>query len=82
MGLKSLRKVIFIHHPLLNDKNGLKLSKSESSISIKELRNKYSKPNYIYKLFAKWLNLKYSSINNLDDLKNSFNNLNFENFEI
>jgi len=64
----------FIHHQLINDNSGNKLSKSAGSLSLKMLREKHPSPVWIYQETAKSLSLPFQQIRTLDDLKEVFRN--------
>ena len=64
--------VKFVHHLLIKNELGKKLSKSSGDHSLKFLQNKYSSPTIIYKQSAEILNLPFKDIQNLDDLKEVF----------
>ncbi len=62
----------FVHHMLMKDESGEKLSKSSGNHSLKYLRNKYTSPAIIYQQSAEILNLPFKDIQNLQDLKEVF----------
>ena len=62
----------FIHHPLINDNSGNKLSKSAGAFSLTSLREKHQSPMWIYQETAKFLRLPFQHIRTLDDLKEVF----------
>ena len=64
----------FIHHQLINDKSGNKLSKSAGAFSLTSLREKHQSPVWIYQETAKSLRLPFQHIQTLDDLKEVFRN--------
>ena len=64
----------FIHHQLINDNSGNKLSKSAGAFSLTNLREKYQSPLWIYQETAKSLGLPFKHIRTLDDLKEVFRN--------
>lgn len=47
-------KITFLHHPLITENDGTKLSKSEGAYSLKAMRAKDSSPNQILDGFEKW----------------------------
>ena len=57
----------FLHHPLLLDDDGNKLSKSAGSTSVKELKKAGVKPAFIYRKVAEYLQIqaKPDTLNNL-----------------
>ena len=59
----------FLHHKLINDKFSKKLSKSNGSLSLKKIRERYPSAVFIYRQVGKLLNLPYQQINTLEDLK-------------
>ncbi len=54
LGLKEFGKTRFIHHPLLQDKEGNKLSKSAGSLSLKAMRESGITAEEVYRLFENW----------------------------
>ena len=64
----------FIHHQLINDNSGNKLSKSAGAFSLTSLREKHLSPVWIYQETAKSLRLPFQHIRTLDDLKEVFRN--------
>ena len=73
-------KNTFYHHSLFKNTEGVKFSKSEGAISLKEWRKTHQSPLELYKKAAEWLGFSpkiVESIENLDDLilwiKNTFN---------
>jgi len=55
LGFSSFSKAYFLHHPLLRDLNGEKLSKSAGALSIRELRKASSSPSDILSQIAQML---------------------------
>ncbi|MBI1221750.1 MAG: tRNA glutamyl-Q synthetase [Bacteroidetes bacterium] len=53
----NFREIHFIHHPLLNDAEGNKLSKSKGSTALKNLREKGENPGELIQRFCRWMNL-------------------------
>jgi glutamyl-tRNA synthetase len=68
-------EVIFYHHPLLRDPNGLKLSKSAGSLSLQALRQKWQSPAPLYRALAEVLQIKPARVNNAADLLAAFSPL-------
>jgi glutamyl-tRNA synthetase len=68
-------EVIFYHHPLLRDPNGLKLSKSAGSLSLQALRQKWQSPTPLYRALAEVLQIKPARVNNAADLLAAFSPL-------
>ena len=58
----------FVHHMLLKNESGRKLSKSSGDHSLKSLRNKYNRPTIVYQQIAKILGLQFEDIQTLTDL--------------
>ncbi|MBK6994419.1 MAG: hypothetical protein IPH31_05675 [Lewinellaceae bacterium] len=54
-------KIKFLHHPLLLDEAGEKLSKSAGSSSLKSLRDAGLGPESVFQLIGKWLGLEGDS---------------------
>ena len=48
------QEITFLHHPLIPDKNGVKLSKSEGSLSLKHLREEDPSPQKVIDQFESW----------------------------
>ncbi|HWB64432.1 MAG TPA: glutamate--tRNA ligase family protein [Chitinophagales bacterium] len=55
-GLKEFPKTTFYHHPLLTDENGMKLSKSAGSSSLKSWREIYTQPDTFYQMLSEKFN--------------------------
>ena len=64
----------FIHHQLIKDNSGNKLSKSARDFSLTSLREKHQSPVWIYQETAKSLRLPFQHIRTLEDLKEVFSN--------
>ena len=62
----------FVHHQLITDNSGNKLSKSAGALSLKLLREKHQSPVWIYQETAKSLKLPFQQIQTLDNLKEVF----------
>lgn len=62
------KKIIFGHHPLITDENGLKLSKSAGSQSLKSLRKNGQTPVSIVEAARKILGLPNENIKTTEDL--------------
>ena len=80
IGHLQFPKNTFFHHPLLKNTEGVKFSKSESAIALKEWRKAHHSPLELYQKAAEWLGFPIKtieSIQHLDDLilciKNSLN---------
>jgi len=58
----------FVHHMLMKNESGKKLSKSSGNRSLKFLRNKYSRPTIVYQQSAEILDLPFEDIQTLQDL--------------
>ena len=58
----------FVHHMLIKNKSGTKLSKSSGIHSLKSLRNKYYRPTIVYQRSAEILDLPFEDIQTLQDL--------------
>ncbi|MCB0846025.1 MAG: tRNA glutamyl-Q synthetase, partial [Bacteroidetes bacterium] len=61
--------VKFFHHPLLLEKNGRKLSKSNQSAGLKGLYEKKESPRKVFQLAAGLLGIHNEGISTLEDLK-------------
>tara|TARA_Y100001970_G_C14153549_1_gene814151 strand:- start:105 stop:1019 length:915 start_codon:yes stop_codon:yes gene_type:complete len=62
----------FVHHKLIKNNSGEKLSKSFGDLSLKVIKEKIKTPKFIYQEIAKMLNLNFNEIVTLDHLKHSF----------
>lgn len=62
----------FIHHPLLHDEHGVKLSKSEGALALRTLRANGNSPGYVYSWFARAARLSATPISTLAGLQNAF----------
>ena len=62
----------FVHHMLMKNESGKKLSKSSGNHSLKFLRNKYNRPTIVYQQSAEILDLPFEDIQTLQDLKEVF----------
>ena len=58
----------FVHHILLKNESGKKLSKSSGDLSLKFLRNKFNSPSIVYQRSAEILDLPFENIQTLQDL--------------
>lgn len=58
----EFQKINFLHHPLLQDPSGAKLSKSAGASSLKSMRDKGQSPVAIFELLGQWLDIKGSSL--------------------
>ena len=58
----------FVHHMLMKNESGKKLSKSSGNHSLKLLRNKYNSPTIVYQQSAEILDLPFEDIQTLQDL--------------
>ena len=58
----------FVHHMLMKDESGTKLSKSSRNNSLKFMRKKYRRPTIVYQQCAEILDLPFEDIQTLQDL--------------
>jgi glutamyl-tRNA synthetase len=65
---KTFKDTYFIHHPLIYNNNGSKLSKSAGAMSIMKMRKNGTSAAEIYNAFAKWLQLPNTNIYNKNAL--------------
>ena len=72
MAWQEFNEISFVHHPLLKDSFGKKLSKSEAALSLKTLRKEKSKPGFIYRGVARSLDLPVDEIEDLESLQQIF----------
>ena len=61
-------EILFLHHALLQDSDGQKLSKSQGASSLKEWRETDKNPSELFKKAASWLNLPTNDVENMTDL--------------
>jgi glutamyl/glutaminyl-tRNA synthetase len=64
----NFSKNTFLHHALLTDSEGEKLSKSKGAGSLNEWREAGKSPVFLFQKAAEWLNLPYDDIRSLQDL--------------
>jgi len=69
---QEFKEISFVHHPLLKDSFGKKLSKSEAALSLKTLRKEKSEPVFIYRGVARSLDLPVDEIEDLKSLQQIF----------
>ncbi len=67
LNIESFRQTTFWHHPLLNDDDGIKLSKSKGAGSLKDWRENGQSPKKMIQLAAKFMG-KDEKIDNIKDL--------------
>ena len=72
MAWQEFKEILFVHHLLLKDSFGKKLSKSEAALSLKTLRKEKSKPGFIYRGVARSLDLPVDEIEDLKSLQQIF----------
>ena len=72
MAWQEFNEISFVHHPLLKDSFGKKLSKSEAALSLKTLRKEKSEPGFIYRGVARSLDLPVDEIEDLKSLQKIF----------
>ena len=80
VGDLTFPKNTFYHHPLLKNTEGVKFSKSEGAISLKEWRKTHHSPIELYRKAAEWLGFPIQTIETIENLgdlvlliKNTFN---------
>ncbi len=64
----------FLHHPLLKNPDGKKLSKTGDAFSLRELREVHQTPGLLYRMTAEWLGIPTMNITSLDELLSAFRN--------
>ena len=69
---KSFLDSQFVHHKLIKNNSGAKLSKKFGDLSLKVLNKKNHSPTFIYRETARMLNIPFHDIITLDHLKESF----------
>ena len=62
----------FVHHMLMKNESGKKLSKSSGDHSLRFLRNKYNRPSIVYQQSAEILDLPFEDIQTLQYLIDVF----------
>ena len=62
-------KNTFYHHPLMKNTEGVKFSKSEGAISLKEWRKAHQTPLELYRKAAEWLGFPIQTIETIENLK-------------
>ncbi len=78
MAWQEFKEIMFVHHPLLKDSFGKKLSKSEAALSLKTLRKEKSEPVFIYRGIARSLDLPGDEIEDLTSLQQIFASISLE----
>ena len=78
MDWQEFKEIMFVHHPLLKDSFGKKLSKSEGAVSLKTLRKEKSEPGFIYRGVARSLDLPGDEIEDLESLQQIFSSIPLE----
>lgn len=68
----SFQDAVFFHHMLLNDENGMKLSKTAGSISIQYLRKNGKKKEDIYQLLAQLTGITPDGISSWQSFADAF----------
>lgn len=66
LGFKDFSSVRFFHHPLLQDEQGRKLSKSAGSISLQHLRAQKGSLEQLLADFSKWIGLPERAVDTAD----------------
>lgn len=69
------RSVRYLHHGLLRDEKGQKLSKSQDATDLRTFRGQYPDPVSFYRLTAAALGLSATDVNSLSDLQYLFDRL-------
>ena len=69
---QDFKVISFVHHPLLKDSFGKKLSKSEAALSLKTLRKEKSEPGFIYRGVARSLDFPVDELEDLKSLQQIF----------
>lgn len=72
LGLEAFQKVLFLHHPLLTDETGRKLSKSAGAASLKAMRDAGVKPSVVMQRVARALGLDERASSNVRELLAQF----------
>jgi glutamyl-tRNA synthetase len=76
MGFENFSKTTFVHHALIFDKNGLKLSKSNGSNALASWRKEGKNPNKLFQIAAKIIGIKeFWEINTKEELLTCKDNL-------
>lgn len=72
LGRTSFTQVTFLHHPLLLDGEGHKLSKSEGALALKTMRENGVRPQEVYARFAQAIGLKGRAPATIGELLDAF----------
>ena len=78
LGHREFKRIVFLHHPLLKDESGRKLSKTGGALALKNLRQTHDEPGFLYCLMARWLRLPSEEINDLRELQHAFLDVSLE----
>lgn len=73
LALEKFPAAFFVHHELVSHVSGKKLSKSQNSLSLSEMRKAGAAPDDIFRFVAKFLGMEDKKIKSLNDLKCLFN---------
>ena len=77
----TLLESVFIHHNLIKNSSGAKISKTYGDLSLKELKKKNQNATFVFQETAKMLHLPHRDIITLDHLKELFKiSINQQNF--
>lgn len=68
----AFAKSIFVHHPLLKDDHGLKLSKSEGALALRTLRENGKTPGFVYSWFARVTGITQTPVTTINELLYAF----------
>lgn len=69
---QAFAKALFVHHPLLKDENGSKLSKSEGALALRTLRQNGKTAAAIYTWFARSIQLTDTPVTTIGELLDAF----------
>lgn len=70
---QTLPSASWIHHPLLVDSQGQKLSKSEGATAVMHLREKADGRTQLFRAFSAWVGMENNDMPSLDQLLQEFN---------
>ena len=72
LGEPAFAKSIFVHHPLLQDEHGSKLSKSEGALALRTLRANGHQPGFVYSWFARVTGITKTPVSSITELLHAF----------
>lgn len=73
LGAEDFLRATVLHHELVADRQGRKLSKSDRALSLRALRGKGTSPTLVYRAAARQLGIEPAGIECLEDLLQGYN---------